>query len=265
MAILFDRRESQEQCESIARTLQGLPNNSDAFTFEHLVLSAQHITSLLPCCYKDAVGFYFNALVSYAYGLVSITGKHYSWAAVQLYYSVYYACRAMLGFNRHILVRKGNLYELKVYDTEQPRKLRSRNDHKVTIDYFKRVFGNNDYLMSNNIDGIDFYSWITSLREITHYRQKHFKEPNFLNVFTIIERELSSGKRIGDMLDNYSLDWDLYCFQEEFAAIVAPYKLLTETNQAYLAQPERVSVNQRKYVEGMFNGLKWNSVVSILL
>lgn len=265
MAILFNRKESQEQCESIARIEQGLAQDSDDYTFRGLILNQKHVVQLLPCCYRDAVGFYYNALVSFAQGLYSISKKNYSWASVQLYYSVYYACRATLGFDKYIIIRKGDLFKLKITEAEQTQRLNSRNDHKMTIDYYKRTYGHTDYLLSNNIDNIDFYTWIAELREITHYKQKHFKEPDCLNPFNSIASELKSGKMICNLLEHYSTNWNLYCFQEEYAAIVGPYRLITDAHKKYIQQTERISTLQRKYLEKIFKDIKWSNIIPSIL
>ncbi len=265
MAIHFNRRESQESCESIARSEQGLAYDADNFVFNGLTLNTNHVTQLLPCCYKDAVGFYYNALVSFALGLHSISKKDYSWASVQLYYSVYYSCRAVLGFDKYILIRKGDLFKLKIKDAERTQKSSSRNDHKATIDFYKSIYGQTDYLLSNNIDNVDFYTWIATIREITHYKQNHFKEPDHLNIFDIIVSDLKSGKMIGELLEKFSTNWNLYCFQEEYAAITGPYHLLIDVHQKYTQQAERISIQQRKYIEKIFKNIKCGEIVQSLL
>lgn len=264
MATHFNRKESQEICETIARIEQGLNPNSEEYIFKGFSLNSNHVMQILPCCYRDATGFYFNALISFAQGLHSISKKQCSWAAVQLYYSVYYACRAILGFDKYIIIRKGDLFLLKVADSEKTKKLNNRNDHKMTLDCYKSTY-KNDYLLSNNIDNIDFYSWIADLREITQYKQNHFREPDSLDIFKNILSEIKSGKNISHLLDHYSTNWNLYCFQKEFAVIAAPYYLINDAHIKYLQQTERITISQRKYIEKLFKELKGENIITNLL
>lgn len=265
MSIHFNRREFQELCEDIAREQQGLSPSSDSYEFKSLILDNKHIPQLLSCCYRDAVGYYYNAIVSFAQGLYSFTKKNYSWSTVQLYYSVFYSCRAILGFDKFVIIRKGNLFRIKVAEKEKAQIMKSRNDHKATIDLYIKSYKNTDFLLSNNIDDSDFFTWIANLREITHYRQNHFKEPNYLTCFDHIVTELKSGKTIGSLLEHYSNDWQIYCFQEEFAAFIGPYRLITDVYDKYIKQTERISTAQHKYIEKIFKDIKWGDIVSSII
>jgi hypothetical protein len=264
MAILFRRRECQEACECIARTQQNIESGSDDFTFNNLVVNEDHVITLIPLCYNDAVGFYFNAIISFASGVNLIMNKHYSWASVQLYYSVYYACRAILGFDKIIIVRKKGLFSLELKADSSANRSKDRNDHKMTLSTYKKKY-NNYYLLTNKIDSDDFFDWIGGLREITNYRQQVFCEPSYLNIFNGIVSELNSGKEIGVILEKYSNNWDLYCFQEETAMIAGPYRLLADAAKKYKLITCRMTIQQRQYIKSLFVKIKCNSLISNLL
>lgn len=249
MAILFNRRETQLECENIARTQQGLANGDESFNFKNLTINLNDVSCLLPKCYADSIGFYFNALISFTNGLYSIKHKNYSWASVQLYYSIYYGCRAKLGFDKIAIIRKKGLFSLEISPNSVSQKLKDQNDHKMTINCYKRKYELSDFLLSNKINNVDFYDWITDIREITHYRQRSFQEPNYLGLFNLIVEELKNGKTLFTLLEEYSQNWNLFCFQEETAIIAGPYKLLFEVAQFYKNQPLRLDLQQRNFIK----------------
>lgn len=265
MAIRFDRRTTQEECERIARIFHGLPQNDETFTFKDVEIDAQQASSLISKCDDDALGFYFNALVSFAYGVYSVVEKHYSWASVLLYYSVYYACRAIMGFDKTIIIRNKGLYSLDIAPNSRTKKLTDQNDHKMTLNSYKKKYKDTDYLLSNNIQSVDFYQWMTDLREITNYRQASFREPYFLDAYRLIVEELKNGKSIGILLEHYSTNWNLYCFQEETVVLAGTYRLLCDAHSKYVVQQQKLTVPQYKYIRSLLNKAKCKNIEQNIL
>lgn len=147
---------------------------------------------------------------------------------------------------------------------EKAKGFKQDNDHKQTIKCFMTTYPNS-FILSNNIDDHTFFEWIQDAREITNYRQQVFLEPRvhgFLQ--TIIDRIKNSGSYL-DLLNQYSANWAIYCFQEESALIAGPYYLLTEVFQKYNSQSERMSVPEKKEIMALLKTLKLNGLNALII
>lgn len=260
MNIHFNRRELQVACETIARNQQGLATNSDEFRFKGaLEVTSSDIAYLKECQIHDTISFYFNSLYSFLQALKSFKLKSYSWATVQLYYSVFYSCKAILGFGNIGIIRKNGLHKIELKVGEKAKGFKQDNDHKQTIKCFTSSYPNS-FILSNNIGGQTFFEWIQDAREITNYRQQVFLEPRTLSFLDTIVSRIKGDESFAQILDLYSSDWALYCFQEESAIIAGPYHLLFEAYQKYMDQPEKVSVPEKKEILALIKELKLKSL-----
>lgn len=265
MSMLFKRRDLQIACEVLARTQQGLPPESNDYRFKgELEVTLEELENLKECQKRDSVSFYFNSLFSFLQALKSIKEKSYSWATVQLYYSVFYSCKAILGFDQIGIIRKNGLNKLEIKVGEKAKGLKQENDHKQTIKCFTITYPDS-FILSNNIGDQTFFEWIQDAREITNYRQQVFLEPR-VHVFlqTIIDRIKNRGSYL-DLLNQYSANWAIYCFQEESALIAGPYYLLTEVFQKYKSQSERMSAPEKKEILTLLKTLKLNDLNALLI
>ena len=95
MPINFNRRLTQGYCASICDAGR-LAAPDHKYNFKTYTLTAADCSALLPMAKKDAVGLYYNALVSFVQGCHSLMAGCVSWACVELYYSIFYATRANL-------------------------------------------------------------------------------------------------------------------------------------------------------------------------
>lgn len=258
MAINFNKRKSQEDCERyICEAEQMSPNVKYEFT--SLSLSQAQETELREHLQVDAKGFYYNALVSFLQGIVSLRNNSISWACVELYYSVYYSLRAQLAYHQYALIRKKGLYLLKVTQGQSPIKKSNKkynNDHGGAINHFKDIFQDSDYLCSNNIDGKDFYDWLMDLRETTHYRNITFNEPGQFDILEKIILNVRKGKdAVKNLLAEFEGDWGSFCFAEEYAWLAGPYKKIQEVNLLYQSSNEHLDDEQIKYIGDLLSSL----------
>ena len=116
MAISFDKRKTQLICERVISEEQSkLPANTK-YKFETLCLSSELETELKSNIIHDGIGFYYNALVSFFQGLLSLRNNSVSWACIELYYSTYYSLRALLASNDYTIIRYNGLYLLKILE-----------------------------------------------------------------------------------------------------------------------------------------------------
>lgn len=256
MNIHFNRRELQVECERIARIQQNLPLTSCSYVFKNaLEVRQEDISLLTDCQLHDSISFYYNSVYSFLQGLKSLIGKSYSWSAIQFYYSVFYSCKSILGYNGIGIIRKDGLCTIKIKVGEKAKPLNRDNDHKQTIKCFINTFPDS-YILSNTINSQNFFEWIQDAREITNYRQQIFQEPGSLSFLASIIDRLNRGEIISVLLDKFSSDWSLYCFQEETALIAGSYRLLFEVYNFYISQTERVSVDKKQELKRIVNDLQ---------
>ncbi|MBR2506440.1 MAG: hypothetical protein IKB70_05915 [Bacilli bacterium] len=252
MAISFDKRKTQLICERLISDEQSkLPANSK-YKFETLCLSSEQEAELKSNIIYDGIGFYYNALVSFFQGLLSLRNNSVSWACIELYYSTYYSLRALLASNDYTIIRYNGLYLLKILENQYPSKKNSREyntDHKGTINYYVDHFRDSDYLCSNEIDGKIFYEWMMDLRETTNYRNIHFNEPDQFDILEEYVIKIAKDKEsIKDILDCFEADWDYFCFSEESAWIAGPYKKLKETAEKFQQKGNSLEDEQKDYI-----------------
>lgn len=246
MNISFERRKCQELCEKEARKQQGLPPSSFDFSFKGFCIDSTNVTTLVSANYEDSVGAYYNALISFLEGCLDFAKKRYSWAAIKLYYSVFYGMKAKMGFKRYAMIRQKGLYIVLLVPGEKA-KQKEGNDHYVVTQFYKKCFPS-DFLLSNTIMGEDFLTWMTNLREITNYKEICFKEPHCLSIFESLTNDLKQGKNLANVLDDYRNDFNLFCFQEESAYMAMPLYLLLDISNLYKVQSLRMTTNQRRCV-----------------
>lgn len=252
MAIDFDKRKTQIICEKyILEEESKLPANSK-FKFESLCLSLEQESELKTNILEDGIGFYYNAIISFCQGLLSLKNSSVSWACVELYYSVYYSLRALLAYNNYAIIRYNGLYLLKILKNQYPHKTNSREyntDHKGTINYYVDNFQSSDYMCSNNVDGQIFYKWMMNLRETTNYRNIHFKEPGQFDILEQYTEKIAINKEpIKDILNRFENDWDYFCFAEETAWIAGTYKKLREASEKYKSTRSSMDDEQKQYI-----------------
>lgn len=265
MAINFKKRECQIHCALETCRQQGLPSNSNDFDYRNLEILGTNIAFLTDACQQDAVGFYYNALISFVEGCDQLQEKQYSWAIVKLYYSVYYCARAQMGFHNLLVLRKDNtLYDLHIMVGMKPHKCKGKNDHLTIIDLYKKEYASN-YILSNTINGDIFTDYMMELRDTTHYKQQSMKEPYRLDVFEELNARIKSGMTIAGVLKEWLTDRNYYCFQEDCAYLVTTYVMLLETATQYKGQPNRMSTGQSKYIKKILAQSKMMHFVSDLL
>ena len=67
------------------------------------------------------------------------------------------------------------------------------------------------------------------------------------------------------MLNQYSANWAIYCFQEESALIAGPYYLLTEVFLKYKSQSERITAPEKKEIITLLKTLKLNDLKALII
>lgn len=255
MNISFNRRELQIECEKQARLQQGLPLDSEEFVFNNLEITPQNVAQMIICQSHDSVSFYFNAVFTFLQAMKSLLNKSYSWSTVQMYYSVFYACKSILGFDNIGIIRNHGLHVLNLRVGEKAKKLKKDNDHDQTIQCYKKLYPSS-YMMSNNIEDQSFFEWIKDAREITNYRQQVFQEPRALDFLYNSISYLDNKNTLCSYLDEMSSNWNLYCFQKETALIAGSYRMLVDSFSMYENQTEKISVPEKKVISKLIRELR---------
>lgn len=256
MPIGFDKRLTQEYCWNIAEAHRRAASGQK-YNFRDYQLTLADSMALKTMAKKDAVGLYYNALVSFAQGCNSILAGCVSWACVELYYSIFYALRAELYYRDHVLIRDNGFYLLRLAKDEHPLAKTNKkynNDHSGTLMFFVDTFEASDYLCSNSISGTNVYLWLMDLRETTNYRHKHFNEPATFSVLSsLVSRIKNDG--IANVLAEFKSDFGTYCFSDYHAWLCASYKKLLEVAVLYKTNTENLSADQESYITHVFRTL----------
>lgn len=250
MPISFERRLSQEYCYSIQQRLDLARQ-----TFKDYSLSQVDVDNLNPKIKVDAIGFYYNALLSFTKGCLSLKENEVSWGCVELYYSLYYCLRCLLYFNKYALIRDSKkLYCLPISTGCSPifhGNKKYTTDHYATVNYYVDFLRDSDFMLSNNVHGSSYYEWMRELREVSNYREKHFKEPTCLSEITDTIAIIQS-QPFTKILSDIESDWELYCFSNDYVLISGIYKKINEAAQFYKACGQPLEDDQRDYLKKEF-------------
>jgi hypothetical protein len=230
MSINFDRNSSQVLYESfIGADSENLTTKKEEF--KNHCLTFDEVEQLNVALKIDTVNFFYNGALSFAEGIDAAFQKRFSWATVELYYSLYYLIRASMASKGIAMLRCKSMYRLLVQIGEKPyskNKKKYNTTHEGTISHYKDLFGTSDRLLSNNIEDDDVYQWMMNAREIINYRSAAFSEPGCLEIWDYFSKCIDEGD-FTDVLEQLENDPYVMCFQEEYAVVAIPIKRLQQT------------------------------------
>jgi len=207
------------QAQAYISTL--LPGTPNASTVESYALNLSESNRLLSYLKGDAISYTYSATVSIGDAVLGTRKELFTWATVKLYYSTFYAFRALLAVNGVCIFYIGT----KPYCIEakpgQSARRRDGQTHKVIL---KEVENRNiePSLLSQQIDLEEPLEWLMTKRECANYRDAKFCEPNIPNHFKKI---VDFGVRRA--VEEYLLDTSsLYLFDPDHAILAYPLKVL---------------------------------------
>jgi hypothetical protein len=221
----FERLRVQEYVESAlgCTDLNNWPSyraSLEAYTLPH-----QDESQVRKNLLDDGEDLFYKGLLSLGEGLDAVAQKRHSWAAVKLYYSVFYFLRASLAAKGYAIIKNKSQYLFDLRAGNSPIKKSSkrfRNDHVAVINIYEEIVGDNDILSTNNIDGNSVYIWLMDRRHQVHYRQRRFLEPDWREEYTQAKQAIE-GSKYSDLLDQYYHDdTPIYCFDPDHAIIAVP-------------------------------------------
>lgn len=213
---------------------------------ESHILTTYEMTQIEPLLIQDANDYLYSALVSFFNALQNLTLQNCSWATVELYYSVYYLCRAKLHYERKGIIRaNGQIYYLdnNIGNTIEKIDNKKHGTHDGTMLIFKKLFPN-DIILSNTIDFMDSIEWIKTNREIANYLSVKFIDPDFFPFYDKYKNISLIQKNIKLLIGDISL-----AFQPEFAMIGLPIILFKEIIKDYsINLPSVLSYKNLKFI-----------------
>lgn len=247
----IERSQSQVFFEKIFTVGSNIPfRQIPKKQIEATSITKQQAEQLRMALRKEARDLYYKAVVSFLEAIDGLEHNSYSWPTIELYYSVFYASKAYINMCGFALLRaERKLFYIKAQPKEKFCRCTNTTDHKATFEILERYF-KDDYLLSNQIDGINTYDWIMMKREDVNYKDCIFREPEAPEFWELIN-SASNDDNIKSVLDKLARDSEgLYIFQPDYAILGIPIKrlvLTANTIKEFFEGPV-ISESQRKYI-----------------
>ncbi len=174
---------------------------------------------------RDSLSYLYSSVYTVIAALNGINQGFYSWSIVQLYYSVFYAARAILAANNiSIFYIKHSPYSVLSKPGSIPKKGKG-NTHAFVLDTYQAHF-KNSLLLSQDIDTLSPLVWLSTQREEVNYKIAQFREPD---VPTVLEKCLT--RRLELSVDDYISDsYLLYAFDPDHAILAFPLKFIAHAD-----------------------------------
>ena len=170
----------------------------------------------------DSIDYLYSATVSVGDALGGIDEGLFTWSTVKLYYSVFYAMRAVLALEGIcVFYIRNRPFSL----LAQPGKIAQKEQgqtHKIVIKLFK-LHNSTSFLLAQPIGSDDPLQWLMSLREEVNYRIARFVEPNIPSHFEKIAN-VGIRRACQAYLNDKSY---LYLFDPDHAILAYPLAVLS--------------------------------------
>ena len=206
--------------------------------------------SLRDCTDSDALASFERAALSICQALCDLQNGDRLWAAVKLYYTVFYALKAEVLLERYSPIRAGRVL---IFDCRQGQYCKQYNgkasgDHGLSIALAKRYFKDTDILQSQSIDGLAPYEWMKSVREVVQYRMRRPPELEKFDPFFP-----DSQWDLGNQIETFLSDPDSYfCFDADYATLAIPVRRFQLTSRRIKGHALGLSSDFLAYIERYF-------------
>ncbi len=264
----INRSRSQIYFEKMFTSNGGKPfSNVNKHDYENRVISKEETENFRDFLEDEILSYYYKALLSYIEAIPALEQKHFSWATVRLYYSVFYSIKAFLACNNIAILRAERmLFYIKLKPGEKFKKCKESTDHKGTILTFCEEFKDKDILLSNNLDSdeddpMNVYMWMMKRREEVNYKDIDFHDPDAPDFWVTLDKEIEDNG-IRETVDKLVNDNWLYCFQSEYAILAVPTKrlILTVDEMQKTGKKIYVPTEKKEFIDGMSGILSENSI-----
>lgn len=176
---------------------------------------------------QDGEDLFYKGIYSLIEGISSVSMGRHSWAVVMFYYSIFYFLRSSLASKGYAFIKNQSAYIWEIRANKTPLKKNSkkyRNDHVAIINLYYEIVGNNDLLSTNTIEGRSVYLWLMDLRNQVNYRQREFREPDYIPEYNFAKNSIKSDNFSGLLNSYYNDNVPIFCFDSDHACIAAPLK-----------------------------------------
>lgn len=170
----------------------------------------------------DAADLYYSGWVSFLDALNGLNKGFYTWAAVKLYYSVFYTLNSSLAQSGVCAFHVDrSSYTVEALTGAAPVSCTERGTHKTVLKTFQRRNGTHP-LMSQRIGLDDALDWLMHQREAANYRDARFGEPECGPAFAFLA-ETGIRKALNAYLQEPTF---LYVFDPDHALLAFPLRTL---------------------------------------
>jgi len=168
------------------------PGRVNRVIVEAYVLTPGDGTTVSAALPVDANNYYYSACMSIVEGLRAIDAGFFTWSTVKLYYSVFYAIRAILGWDNFAVFRQDGKtpYQVRGIAGCSPQFIPGTGSHKSMINCFRRLMPSH-FLLSQPVDqveALDGFGWLLKKREDANYAIPRFCEPEIPEHYEQITR-----------------------------------------------------------------------------
>lgn len=174
---------------------------------------------------QDAASLSHASLASFFEALGGVADKRYTWSVVKFYYSMFYACRAIMMLRGYCVFYIGRSPYLLRSEQGEVVVKKKGNTHSVIFVEFRNRFSS-DELLSQSIDQVNPFDWLEEKRNKASYKSAPFSDPAAPNELCEISGNVR--RNINAYLND---DIDLYAFDSDHALVAYPLKILCRLNE----------------------------------
>lgn len=194
------------------------------------------------CVKSDIASQFERAALTICQAVNELDAGRTMWSAVKLYYAVFYLLRVELHLNGLSLVRCNQIFTAFSKHGSSVTKFKNkgeRSDHAIAISLANKNLKDIDILLSSNVDGIDVYNWMKSLRDFVQYKLQKMPEVYEIDVF-FPRNQISISDQIKIFIDDKD---PYYCFDKDFAALAIPIKRFQLSSHSLKKRSIKLSAN----------------------
>lgn len=213
---------------------------------------SSELNSILLYATQDIENYLHNAIISFWEAIEGIEKGRSSWSLVKLYYSCFYASRALMLAGRFCIFYIGNTpYSIHIATGALPKK-GSGNTHSFALKSLDNLSGS----ICPEINGQTIgtltpappLEWMAQVRERANYKDARFPEPN-----SYIELEHIKNVGIRKCLADYMANNAVYIYDPDHAAICLPMLLIKKASKLSSFLPSK---ELKTYLSSNFNNKK---------
>lgn len=193
---------------------------------------------------EDALDYLHSASVTLASSLRCIHGRHFTWATIALYYSVFLCLRAFAA-HKALAICHLRRKPLAIQAVAGMCPVQQRGTtHEATARQFRNLAPGH-VLFAQTIDGDDPIDWMRGQREFANYRVSRYPDPLAPDIFKQCTK-YGMRRLIGTYL---SEDLGLYAFDSDHAIVAYPLFVYDRVVKEFRQVGREISIDRRFIAE----------------